>query len=175
LKPVAVDSRKEGQGDMEMQPWKDDDQVDAAFTRLFSTLPQVEPSAAFIQRTVDAAWEARAPWRRWARWAAAAAALAVVAVASMIVMLGAPGWVVLTAAQVGTGSVMTFVWSATVVAEFWGLMVSAGGAVARVAVMPQALAALVATELLGAAALYSLHRLLRNDVRFRNSGPLCFF
>jgi hypothetical protein len=39
--------------------------------------------------------------------------------------------------------------------------------------MPQTLAALIATELLGAAALYSLHRLLRNDVRFRSSGPLC--
>ena len=68
---------------------------------------------------------------------------------------------------------MTLVWSATAVAEFWGLMVSAETATARVAVMPQSVAALVATELLGAAALYSLHRLLRADVRFRSSGPLC--
>lgn len=91
----------------------------------------------------------------------------------MVAMLGAPAWVVLTAAQVGAGSVMTLVWSATAVAEFWGLMMSAGTAAARVAVMPQSLAALVATELLGAAALYSLQRLLRADVRFRHSGPLC--
>ncbi len=159
---------------MDMQPWKDDDQMDAAFMRLFSTLPPVEPSAGFVQRTVDAAWEAQAARRRWVRWASAAAVLAVGAGASVVVMLGAPSWVVLTAAQVGTGSVMTLVWSATAVAEFWGLMMSAGTAVARVAVMPQSVAALVATELLGAAALYSLHRLLRNDVRFRNSGPLCF-
>lgn len=158
----------------EMQPWKDDDQVDAAFRRLFSTLPPVEPSAAFILRTVDAAWEARAARHRWVRWTSAAAALAVVAVASTVVMLGAPGWVVLTAAQVGAGSVMTLVWSATAVAEFWGLMMSAGTAAARVAVMPQSVAALVAIELLGAAALYSLHRLLRAEVRFGNYGPLCF-
>ena len=163
----------------EMQPRKDDDQMDAAFRRLFSTLPPVEPSAGFIQRTVeaawDAAWEARAARRRRVRWAAAAAVLAVVGGASVVAELGAPSWVMLTAAQAGAGSVMTLVWSATAVAEFWGLMVSAGTAVARVAVMPQSVAALVATELLGAAALYSLHRLLRNDVRFRGSGPLCFF
>ena len=163
---------------MEMQPWKDDDQVDAAtdtaFRRLFSTLPPVEPSAGFIQRTVDAAWEARAARRRWVRWASATAVLAVVGSASVVAMLGAPSWVVLAAAQIGTGSVMTLVWSATAVAEFWGLMMGAGTAVARVAVMPQSLAALVATELLGAAALYSLHRLLRADVRFHSSGPLCF-
>ena len=159
---------------MEIQQWKEDDQTDAAFRQLFSTLPPVEPSAGFVQRTVDAAWEAQAARHRWVRWAAAAAALAVVGGASVVAMLGAPSWVVLTAAQAGAGSVMTLVWSATAVAEFWGLMVSAGTAAARVAVMPQSVAALVATELLGAAALYSLHRLLRADVRFRSSGPLCF-
>ncbi len=158
----------------QMPPWKDDDPVDGAFMRLFSTLPLVEPSAGFIQRTVDAAWEAQAARRRWIHWAAAAAVLTVVGSASIVAMLGAPAWVVLTAAQAGAGSVMTLVWSATAVAEFWGLMVSAGAAVARVAVMPQSVAALVATELLGAAALYSLHRLLRAEVRFRSSGPLCF-
>jgi hypothetical protein len=156
-----------------MEPWKDDEAVDAAFTRLFSTLPRVEPSAGFVQSTVEAAWGARAARQRWIRWAGAAAAVAVAIGASLVAMIGAPAWVVLTAAQVGAGSVLTLVWSATAVAEFWGLMVSAGTAAARVAVMPQSVAALAATELLGIAALYSLHRLLRAEVRFRNSGPLC--
>lgn len=156
-----------------MEPWKDDEAVDAAFRRLFSTLPPVEPSAGFVRNTVQAAWDARAARQRWVRWAGAAAALVVVAGASLLAMIGPPAWVVPMAAQVGAGSVMTLVWSATVVAEFWGLMVGAGTAAARVAVMPQSLAALVATELLGGAALYSLHRLLRAEVRFRNSGPLC--
>jgi hypothetical protein len=151
-----------------MEQWKDDDAMDAAFTRLFSTLPPVEPSPGFVQRTVEAAWDARAAQQRWIRWAGAAAAAAVVIGASLVALIGAPGWVVLLAAQVGAGSVMTLVWSATAVAEFWGLMVSAGTAAARVAVMPQSVAAL-----LGAAALYSLHHLLRAEVRFRNSGPLC--
>lgn len=157
-----------------MKPWIDDESGDAAFTRLFSTLPPVEPSAGFIQRTADAAWKARAARRRTVYWAAAAAVLAVVGGASIVAVLGAPSWVLLTAAQAGAGSVMTLVWTATAVAQFWGLMVSAGTAAAGVAVMPQTFAALIATELLGAAALYSLHRLLRNDVRFRSSGPLCF-
>jgi hypothetical protein len=156
-----------------MEPWKDDEAVDAAFRRLFSTLPPVEPSAGFVQSTVHAAWDARAARRRWVGWAGAAAAVIVIVGASLVAMIGAPAWVVLMAAQAGAGSVMTLVWSATVVAEFWGLMVGAGTAAARVAVMPQSLAALVATELLGAAALYSLQRLLRAEVRFRNSGPLC--
>lgn len=159
---------------MGTQQWKDDEAVDAAFSRLFSTLPQVEPSAAFVQSTVDAAWAARAARQRWVRWAGAAAAVTVMGVASLVAMVGAPGWVVLTAAQFGAGSVMTLVWSATAVAEFWGLMMSAGTAAARVAVMPQSVALLVAIELLGAAALYSLHRLLRADIRFRNSGSMCF-
>lgn len=156
-----------------MEQWKDDDAVDAAFTRLFATLPPVEPSPGFVQSTVEAAWDARTVRQRWIRWAGVAAGVAVVLGTSLVAMIGAPGWVVLTAAQVGAGSVMTLVWSATAVAEFWGLMVSAGTAAARVAVMPQSVAALVATELLGAAALYSLQRLLRSEVRFQNSGPLC--
>ena len=153
---------------------EDDAAVEAAFSRLFSTLPAVEPSAGFVQNAVETAWDRSARRQRWLHWAAAAAALVVVSCAPAVVMLGAPAWVVLTAAQVGAGAVMSLIWSATAVAELWGLMVSAGSAAARVAVMPQSVAALVATELLGAAALYSLHRLLRDDVRFRSSGPLCF-
>lgn len=164
---------------MGIQQWNEEDDAaadkaaDAAFSRLFSALPAVEPSAGFVQHAVDTAWGRCARRQRWLRWAAAAASLAVAA-ASSVLVLSAPAWLVLSAAQAGTGAIMTLLWSATAVAEFWGLMVSAGSAAARVAVMPQSVAVLVAIELLGAAALYSLHRLLRAEVRFRSSGPLCF-
>ena len=155
-----------------MKQWDDEDAADAAFSRLFSALPAVEPSADFVQRTVDAAWEARAR-RRAFRVAASVAAAAVLAFGVLLATVGAPGWLVLTSARIAAGSVMAVVWSATAAAEFWTLTMRAGTAFAGVVVMPQTVAVLVAIELVGAAALYSLHRLLRADIRFRNSGPIC--
>jgi hypothetical protein len=155
-----------------VEQWKDNASVDTAFRRLFSTLPALEPSAGFAQRTVEAAWAARAARQRRVRWAAAAAAIAIVSVASLGAM-AVLSRLLLTAAQVGTVSVMAVVWSATAMAEFWGSMASAGAVAARVAVMPHSMTALIGAELLGGTALYLLHRLLRGDVRFRNSGPLC--
>ena len=47
-----------------MEQWKDDESVDASFTRLFSTLETIEPSAGFVENTVAAAWDARAARQR---------------------------------------------------------------------------------------------------------------
>ena len=155
-----------------MNPWDDEDAADADFSRLFAALPPVQPSADFVQRTVDAAWEARTR-RRAFRFAAAAAAVVVIAFGVLLATTGAPAWLVPTSARVVAGSVMAVLWSATAVAEFWTLMVRMGTAIAGLLVMPQSVALLVTIELVGAAALYSLHRLLRADIRFRNSGPMC--
>ena len=156
-----------------MTQWDDENADDAAFSRLFAALPAIEPSADFVQRTVDAAWEARATRRRWARMAVAASVACAVMTIAALVAFGIPAWVIPVAAQVAAASLMTIVWTATAVAEFWTLMLRAGTAIGRVVVMPQSVALLVTAEVLGAFALYSLHRLLRSDVRFRSSGPLC--
>jgi len=156
-----------------MDQWTDNDAADAAFERLFATLPAVEPSPAFIQAAVDAAWQARARHVRIQRFALTAAASLVVFVGVLFALAGPPQWLLLMSAEIATGTVMAFVWSATAVAEFWTLMLRGGSAVARVVAMPQTMALLVTAEVLGGLALYTLHRLLREDIRFRNSGPLC--
>ena len=146
---------------------------DAAFERLFATLPAVEPSPAFIQAAADAAWHARARRLRMQRFALAAAASLIVSVGLLFALAGTPQWLLLLAADIAAGGVMAFVWSATAIAEFWTLMLRGGTLVARVVSMPQTVALLVSAEVLGGLALYTLHRLLREDIRFRNSGPLC--
>jgi len=41
-----------------------DDAADAAFAQAFAALPNVEPSAGFVQRATEAAWLARERQRR---------------------------------------------------------------------------------------------------------------
>ena len=151
----------------------DDPAAEAAFASLFSAMPAVEPSPSFVQRTVDAAWAVRARRRRVMQWSGVAAAAIVALSVAVSVGLGVPAWVMSVTAQVFAGSIKALMWAATAGLELAAVMARTGAAAARVAVMPQSLAALLIVELIGAGALYSLHRLLRSDVRFRNSGPLC--
>jgi len=153
-----------------------DDAADQAFTQVFAAIPAVEPSAGFVQRAADAAWLARARRRRamaltsLAASVAAAAGMAAIAygVASM-----AGGWLLTAAASSMTASTMSLLMAGATLVEWWWATARAGSAVAGVVIMPQGAAALVAIELVAVAALYTLHRLLRSDVRFRNPGPLC--
>jgi hypothetical protein len=156
-----------------MNQWDDEDAADAAFSRLFAALPAVAPSPDFVQRTVNAAWEARAARRRWARMAIAASAAIVVLTFAALAIFGIPASLVPAAAQAAAASLMAVLWTATAVVEFWTLILRGGTAFARVAVMPQSVALMAAAWMLGGLALYSLQRLLRADVRFRSSGPLC--
>jgi phosphoribosylcarboxyaminoimidazole (NCAIR) mutase len=52
-------------------------------------------------------------------------------------------------------------------------MTRVGGLAASIVTMPQNAVALLAIEVAGGAALYALHRLLREDSGFRDPGPLC--
>src|SRR5687768_4414945 len=105
-----------------MNQWNDENADDGAFSRLFAALPAVEPSADFVQRTVDAAWEARAARRQWAWMAVAASAAFVMLTATALAVFGMPSWLLPLSAQVAAGSLMTIVWTATAAAEFWTLM-----------------------------------------------------
>lgn len=152
---------------------QDDKAAEVAFGQMCAALPPVEPSPGFAARTAAAAWSARARRRRLAAAAYAAAVASVAGAAALVVAFGAPGWLLLTGARIAASALMTLLLSAATLAEVWTSMAGGGTAVARVLVMPQGVAALVTVELVGAAALYALHRLLRDDVRFRNTGPLC--
>ena len=156
-----------------MTQWDPESDEDAAFARLFASLPALQPSPAFVQATVAAAFEARARRQRAVRLAIAAAVLVTCGTTLVVAAFGVPQWVLLAAAQIAAGTIMAFVWATTAAAEFWSLMLRGGTVAARVAIMPQSVALLVATEVLGGVALYTLHHLLRSEIRFRNSGPLC--
>jgi hypothetical protein len=151
--------------------------ADEAFARVFAALPAIEPAASFVSQAVEAAWLARARRRRIAAIAAAAAAVLLAAIGGTVVyvLFGAVGGRLLTtAAAVVSGSVVSALTTLVTGVEWWSATAQAGSAVARLIARPQGLAALVATELVGAAALYMLHRMLRSDVSFRNPRAFCF-
>lgn len=154
-----------------------DEAADEAFARLFAALPAGRPSDAFVQRAVDAAWLARARRRRIVALTALAASVGL-AVASgtvaYVVFGAAGGWLLTTATAVASGSVISTLTTAIAAVEWWSVAARAGSTVARLVSRPQAVAALAATELVGAAALYMLHRLLRSDVCVRSPRAFCF-
>ena len=152
---------------------RDDKIAEAQFAQLFTAIPVAEPSSSFVQATVDLALAEQARRRHVIWWAGIAATVIVVLGSVAFTTIGAPGVVLRITAQLAAASVVSLMWIATTLLETWIVMAGAGTAVLRVAVMPQSIVILIAVELLGAAALYSLHRLLRASVRFRNPGPLC--
>lgn len=154
-----------------------DDAAEAAFAQAFAALPAVEPSGDFVQRAVETAWMARARRHRAVVFTSLAASILLAAMAGAIVygIFGiAGGWLLTTAAQVVTGAIMSVLMAATTAVEWWSAGARAGSMVAAIAAMPQGAAALVTIELVGVAALYTLQRLLRAEIRFRDPGRLCF-
>ena len=136
----------------------------------------VEPSADFLQRAVGAACLAHRRRRRMVVAAGLAASVGMAAIAGAVAysVLGlAGGWLLTRAAAAVTGSAVSLLMTATTAVEWWSATARAGSLVASVVVMPQGAAMLVAIAFVGAAALYSLRRLLRAELAFRNPGPLC--
>ncbi|MBI3047099.1 MAG: hypothetical protein HYY76_02200 [Acidobacteria bacterium] len=157
--------------------------ADAAFAQVFTALPTLQPSPAFVARTVEAAWEARARRRQVAGLAAAAAVLAAVATTVVLyAVFGARvGWLLTTIAAVASGSVLSLLGAALTAAEWWKATVAAGstavaaGSTAIAALAgPYSVAALAVVELVAAAALYLLHRLLQSDAAVRSPRAFCF-
>lgn len=153
-----------------------DDAADAAFAQVFAALPALEPSAGFVQRAVDAAWLARGRRRRTivvASLAASVAGAVLIGAAAYGALGAAGGWLVTTTAAVVSSAALSLLLAAPTAVEWWSAGARAGSAAAGVAAMPAGVALLVGVELVGAAALYLLQRLLREDIRVRNPGPLC--
>ena len=152
-----------------------DDAADEAFAHVFAALPAVEPSVGFVPRAVDAAWRARGRRRRAIALAGLAVSVAGAGTAGAAAygVLGMAGWLLTTIATVATSSAVSALMTAATAVDWWSAAARAGSSVTSILIMPQAMAAFVAIELTGAAALYLLHRLLRTEVRFRSPGPLC--
>ena len=152
-----------------------DDAAEESFAQLFAALPVAEPGAGFVQRTVDAAWLVRAQRRRQRALAGIAAAM----VAGLGIAIGynvlgiAGGRLLAVVTEVITSSALTTVVSVATALAWWEDAARLGNAVISVMGMAQGAAVLATIELTGAAALYTLHRLLREDVRWHPPGPVC--
>ena len=152
-----------------------DDAAEQSFAQVFAALPVAEPTAGFVQRAVDAAWLVRAQRRRQTAMAGIAAGLlAGLGVTIAYGVLGVAGGQLLAlAAEVLTSATLFTVMFVTTVLAWWGAAARLGNAVISVMGMAEGAAILAAIELTGAVALYTLHRLLRADVRWHPPGPLC--
>lgn len=154
-----------------------DDAADAAFGRVFATLPAVEPSPAFVARTVEAAWAVAARRRRMAILAVAAAALLAIGASGVVLSLALDGGVaqLLTiATALASASLLSLLTAGATLAGWSAATVDAGAVVATVIGNPYSMAALTAIELVAAAVLVMLHRLLRSDVEWRTPRAYCF-
>ncbi|MEQ1898047.1 MAG: hypothetical protein ABL971_11740 [Vicinamibacterales bacterium] len=142
-----------------------EDLAEFTFARLMADLPPVEPSPAFVGRTVQAAWQRRVRQQRLAWVARAAAVLAVL-------IGGGVGLFVLGTAFLGAAAdgvvagVQGLIWTADAVGgglRWWSLLEKVGTAVGTAVATPQTTAVLVALELMGAMAVYGIERLLGDE------------
>jgi hypothetical protein len=149
----------------------DDTVADTALQELIQELPAPGPPAGFVGRVMAAAVRdgvVRVPPRR--HWFGPTARLlawcggGAVALIGTLVVLGP--FLVRQVVGVLNFSVRGFVWIVRGVEgglDAWSLMAEIGRAVGASLATPQVSASVVVLELVGVAALYSLHRLLSQD------------
>ena len=142
------------------------EEAEKAFGTAIAALPRLEPRGGFAERVMVAFQPAtvvrRMEWLQWGWKAVTAGALATVAVALGLVPAGITLDLPSAAAVVdtATGGVTWLAgWLANGL-EVWGFLARIGTAIGVVIATPQIGAALMATALIGAAALYELNRLL---------------
>jgi len=145
----------------------DDNLAESMFASLMAEIPSVEPSAAFVDRAVHAAWQARSRRRRVTRLAYIAVALTIlVAGAGSIYELAGPATAL--AARVAVAFSQALVWlltSASAGAAWWSIAERVGTAVGDAIASPSASASIAAFEVIALLALYALHRLLGQELR----------
>ena len=142
-----------------------DDLAEFTFARLMADLPRVEPSPAFIERAVKAAWQRRVRQQRLA-WAARAAAVLAVLVGGGVGLFALGAAVIGAAADGLMAGVQGLIWTADAVGgglRWWSLFEKVGSAVGTAVATPQTTAVLVALELIGAMAVYGIERLLGDE------------
>lgn len=137
-----------------------EDAADGAFAQLFSSMPRVEPSPAFVDNAVIAAsrWRAR---RRRLSMGAWAAALVLVVTGAVIALADAPqiaNSLVKGAALTSSRLLPWLVAYATVAMDSWWTLARVGGVIASALVTPGRAIAILGSELVGLLAFYALHR-----------------
>lgn len=153
-----------------------DEAAEAAFDRVLTALPAIEPSPAFAARVAEAAWAARARRRRLVGLAAATAGVALVAAAAVVVYAASGGvaWLLTATATAASGAVVSLLAAGVTLAGWWSAAAGTGRSLVTAVASPYSLAALVAIELVAVGALVMLHRLLRSEVELRTPRAYCF-
>jgi hypothetical protein len=138
-----------------------DDAADEALVHLFAAIPKVEPTPAFVQQAVAAAWQWRARRRRLvvSAWAAM---LVLVLAGVAIAYFASPRLAtagVKALAFASSHAVPWLVAYATVAMNWWWTLAHVGGVVASALVTPARAAAVVGVELFGILAFFALQRI----------------
>lgn len=143
-----------------------EDVAEAAFAQTFQALPRIEPSADFADRVVAAVWHAHGRRQRRRRWAQRIAALLVIAV-GLAIGYTAIDYVDGSMATAGTAIASRVVLRLMVVASagawWWSLLARIGEGMNTALGTAQNMAALLALELIGMLALWTLRRLLQGE------------
>jgi hypothetical protein len=138
-----------------------DPAADAAFAQLFTAMPRLEATPAFVERAVTAAWRWRARRRRLVAmaWAAAAVLVAAGVLAAYLASPTVAPMFIKTLAFVSGRAVPWFVAYATVAMHWWLTLVHVGGVIVSALMTPARAAALVGVELFGLLAFFALQRI----------------
>jgi hypothetical protein len=142
----------------------DEHGAESAFTRLFGAVPRIEPLPGFTERASTAAWRSRLRRRMIARASRAAAVLAVVlggGAASWLLLRYAWPWLLTSGAAMVSGSLVGIVAGAVAGLEWWAAGARVAATMGETLSHPETAGALLATEVVGAIALYALHQLTR--------------
>lgn len=141
-------------------------EAETAFGAAFGALPPLEPRAGFAERVMYAFRPAPAlgfEWLIWGSRAATIGVLALVAVALGLVPMAGLSFDLPSAGSIVDAAAGGITWIALWLSaglEVWGFMARIGNAIGVAMTTPQISAALLASALVGAVALYELHRLL---------------
>jgi hypothetical protein len=147
---------------------EDEAAAERAFARVFAALPGPAPGAAFAERVAAAAFQARRRRRLWlrsGRMTASAAAAVLGVVLGYLALVRGGAWLVRAGAAVTVQSVSLVVRSAAEGLDWWSILVRVGTAVGDALSTPQVSTAVLGIEILGAAALFALSRMLRTEKR----------
>jgi hypothetical protein len=142
-----------------------DDEADAAFKPVFRAIPAAPAEPAFVDRVMEALARDAARRRRRARIAAASgiAASSVIGLGVLAALI-AQGprlivWVV-------DGIVAAALWMSVAFEnglDVWAMLTQIASAAAAVIATPQVSSVLIAIEVVGAIALYGLHRIFSSE------------
>ena len=139
-----------------------DDTADTAFGHLFAAMPQIEPGAEFVRRTVEGVWRLRARRRRAIAfaWAASVVIAAAGCVAGYMVAVPACVWMVKISVLVTSHAAPWLIAYATEGMNLWSVIARTGGHVAAAFATPPRAGALVGVELVGIVTFFALQRLV---------------